>query len=94
MRFDNCAIVIEQEPEDAGCSAYSPSLPDCCSNGRTIEAARRNMRKTTQHVTSLLAHGDDRSAGPARCCRRFAHRLTRPAATRIPRVPRTTGTKG
>jgi predicted RNase H-like HicB family nuclease len=35
--------VIEKEPEQCG-----PSLPDCCSNGRTIEEARRNLRKAIQ----------------------------------------------
>jgi predicted RNase H-like HicB family nuclease len=66
MRFDDFAIVIEKEPEDEGYSAYSPSLPGCFSNGSTIEEARRNMQDAIQqHVASLLAHGDDRSAGPA-----------------------------
>ena len=37
MRFYNFAIVIEKEAEDEGYSAYSPSLPGCFSNGRTIE---------------------------------------------------------
>ena len=57
MRFYHFAIVIEKEPEDEGYSAYSPSLPGCFSNGRTI--ARRNMREAMeQHVASLLAHGE------------------------------------
>jgi predicted RNase H-like HicB family nuclease len=59
MRFYNFEIVIEKEPEDEGYSAYSPSLPGCFSNGRTIEEARRNMREAIQqHVASLLAHGE------------------------------------
>ena len=59
MRFYNFEIVIEKEAEDEGYSAYSPSLPGCFSNGRTIEEARRNMREAIQqHVASLLAHGD------------------------------------
>jgi predicted RNase H-like HicB family nuclease len=59
MRFYNFAIVIEKEPEDEGYSAYSPSLPGCFSNGRTIEEARLNMREAIQqHVASLLAHGE------------------------------------
>jgi predicted RNase H-like HicB family nuclease len=58
MRFYNFEIVIEKEPEDEGYSAYSPSLPGCFSNGRTIEEARRNMREAIQqHVASLLACG-------------------------------------
>jgi antitoxin HicB len=59
MRFYNFEIVIEKEPEDEGYSAYSPSLPGCFSNGRTIEDARRNMREAIQqHVAALLAHGE------------------------------------
>ena len=56
MRFYNFEIVIEKEPEDEGYSAYSPSLPGCFSNRRTIEDARRNMREAIQqHVAALLA---------------------------------------
>jgi predicted RNase H-like HicB family nuclease len=56
MQFYNFEIVIEKEPEDEGYSAYSPSLPGCFSNGRTIEDARRNMREAIQqHVAALLA---------------------------------------
>ena len=59
MRFYNFEIVIEKEAEDEGYSAYSPSLPGCFSNGRTIEEAKRNMREAIQqHVESLLAHGE------------------------------------
>ena len=51
-------IVIEKEPEDEGYSAYSPALPGCFSNGRTVEDAKRNMREAVQlHIQSLLAHG-------------------------------------
>ena len=59
MRFYNFEIVIEREAEDEGYSAYSPSLPGCFSNGRTIEEARRNMREAIQqHIEALLAHGE------------------------------------
>jgi predicted RNase H-like HicB family nuclease len=59
MRFYSFEIVIEKEPEDEGYSAYSPSLPGCFSNGRTIEDARRNMREAIQqHLASLLAQGE------------------------------------
>ena len=59
MRFFNFEIVIEKEPEDEGYLAYSPSLPGCFSNGRTVEDAKRNMRQAImQHVTALLAHGE------------------------------------
>lgn len=58
MRFFSFEIVIEKEPEDEGYLAYSPSLPGCFSNGRTVEETKRNMREAvTQHVASLLEHG-------------------------------------
>ncbi|HLM76749.1 MAG TPA: type II toxin-antitoxin system HicB family antitoxin, partial [Polyangiaceae bacterium] len=51
-------IVIEKEAEDEGYLAYSPTLPGCFSNGRTIEEAKRNIREAlTQHIEALLAHG-------------------------------------
>ena len=57
VKFYAFQIVIEKEPEDEGYSAYSPTLPGCFSNGKTIEEARRNMRQAVQqHVESLLAH--------------------------------------
>jgi antitoxin HicB len=59
MRFYNFEIVIEKEAEDEGYSGYSPGLPGCFSNGRSIDEARRNMREAIQqHVASLIAHGD------------------------------------
>jgi predicted RNase H-like HicB family nuclease len=59
MRFYNFKIVIEKEAEDEGYSAWSPSLPGCFSNGRTVEEASRNMREAIQqHVAALVAHGD------------------------------------
>jgi len=58
MRFYNFEIVIEKEPEGAGYLAYSPTLPGCFSNGRTIEEAKRNIREAVEHhVASLEAHG-------------------------------------
>ena len=58
MRFYHFEIVIEKEAEDEGYSAYSPSLPGCFSNGRTLEETKRNMREAIQqHVAALLAHG-------------------------------------
>jgi predicted RNase H-like HicB family nuclease len=57
MRFYSFQIVIEKEPEDEGYYAYSPTLPGCFSNGKTIEAARRNIREAIeQHMASLMAH--------------------------------------
>jgi predicted RNase H-like HicB family nuclease len=58
MTYYSFEIVVEKEAEDGGYSAYSPNLPGCFSNGRTIEEAKRNMREAVQlHVESLLAHG-------------------------------------
>jgi predicted RNase H-like HicB family nuclease len=59
MRFFTFEIVIEKEPEDEGYLAYSPSLPGCFSNGRTVEETKRNMREAiTQHVAALLERGE------------------------------------
>ena len=58
MRYFTFEIVVERESEDDGYSAYSPTLPGCFSNGKTIEEAKRNIRDALrQHVDSLLAHG-------------------------------------
>jgi len=60
MKYYTFEIVVEKEPEDEGYSAYSPTLPGCFSNGRTIEEAKRNIREAVQsHLGSLLAHGDE-----------------------------------
>lgn len=58
MQFYNFEIVIEKEVEDEGYMAYSPTLPGCFGNGRTIEEARQSMRSAVQqHIETLLAHG-------------------------------------
>ena len=58
MRYFTFEIVVEKEAEDEGYSAYSPTLPGCFSNGKTIEEAKRNIREAVrQNVESLLAHG-------------------------------------
>jgi predicted RNase H-like HicB family nuclease len=55
MKFYSFQIVIEKEPEDEGYFAYSPTLPGCFSNGRSIEETRRNMREAIeQHLATLL----------------------------------------
>jgi len=57
MKFYSFEIIIEKEPDDEGYLAYSPSLPGCFSNGKTIEEAKRNIREAVQlHVASLLSH--------------------------------------
>ena len=58
MRYYTFEIVIEREEEDEGYLAYSPTLPGCFSNGKTVEDARRNIREAIQqHLASLLEHG-------------------------------------
>ncbi len=58
MKFYTFEIVVEKEPEDEGYAAYTPTMPGCFSNGKTIEEARRNIREAVQqHIESLLAHG-------------------------------------
>ncbi len=57
MKFYSFQIVIEKEPEDEGYCAYSPTLPGCFSNGKSIEEAKINMRQAVeQHVETLLLH--------------------------------------
>ena len=58
MKFYTFEIVVEKEAEDAEYLAYSPTLPGCTSNGKTIEEAKRNIREAIQeHLQSLLSHG-------------------------------------
>lgn len=58
MNFYTFEIVVEKDQEDEGYSSYSPTLPGCFSNGKTIEEAKRNVREAIQqHIASLLAHG-------------------------------------
>ena len=57
MKFYSFQIVIEKEPEDDGYYAYSPTLPGCFSNGKTVEETKLNMRKAVQlQVASLRSH--------------------------------------
>lgn len=57
MRFYSFQIVIEKEPEDEGYYAYSPTLPGCFSNGKSIEEARLKIREALeQHMASLVGH--------------------------------------
>jgi predicted RNase H-like HicB family nuclease len=58
VKFYNFEIVVEKESEDEGYLAYTPTLPGCFSNGRTVEEARRNIREAIQqHVSVLNDHG-------------------------------------
>jgi predicted RNA binding protein YcfA (HicA-like mRNA interferase family) len=45
MKFFNFEIVIEKEEKDEGYFAYSPSLPGCFSNGKTIEETKKTFAK-------------------------------------------------
>ncbi|HZF07599.1 MAG TPA: type II toxin-antitoxin system HicB family antitoxin [Thermoanaerobaculia bacterium] len=58
MRFYNFEIVVEKEPEDEGYYAYSPALPGCFGNGRTVEETQQSIRTAVQqYIEALLAHG-------------------------------------
>ena len=58
MKYYTVKIMVEKEAEDNGYMAYSPTLPGCYSNGKTIKDAKRNMREAVQqHLQSLLTHG-------------------------------------
>ncbi len=55
MKYYSFQIVIKKEPEDEGYYAYSPTLPGCFSNGKTMEEAKRNIREAVElHLASLL----------------------------------------
>ena len=54
MRFYSFEVVIEKEDE-GNYSAYSPTLPGCFSNGRTVEEARQNIREAIQQHLALLS---------------------------------------
>jgi len=57
MKFYSFQIIIEKEPSDPGYFAYSPTIPGCFSNGKTIEETKHNIREAIeQHLESLLAH--------------------------------------
>lgn len=57
MKYYSFEIVIEKEPEDQGYFAYSPTVPGCFSNGKTIEEAKRNIREALEkHLSALVAH--------------------------------------
>ena len=59
MKFYAFQIVIEKEEKGKGYYAYSPALPGCFSNGRTMEAAKKNIRDAVeQHVETLIERGE------------------------------------
>lgn len=53
MKFYSFQIAIEKEPEDEGYFAYSPTVPRCFSNGKTIEEAKRNIREALEQRLSV-----------------------------------------
>lgn len=58
MKYYTFEIVIEKEQEDEGYLAYTPTLPGCFSNGKTIEEVKHNIREAIElHIDSLVAHG-------------------------------------
>jgi len=58
MKYYTFEIVVEKEAKDKGYFAYTPTLPGCFSNGRTIEDAKKNIRKAIrQHVETLRKRG-------------------------------------
>jgi predicted RNase H-like HicB family nuclease len=58
MKFYTFEILTEKDRDGEGYIAFSPNLPGCYSNGKTIEVAKRNIREAIkQHVDTLLAHG-------------------------------------
>jgi predicted RNase H-like HicB family nuclease len=64
MQVYNFEIVVQKEAEDEGYFAYSPALPGCFSNGRTIEETKLNIRDAIrQHIESLLQHGQSVAVG-------------------------------
>ncbi len=48
MKSYSFQIVIEKEKDDPGYYAYSPALPGCFSNGKTVEEAKRNIREAIE----------------------------------------------
>jgi predicted RNase H-like HicB family nuclease len=58
VKFHTFEILVEKEAGNQSYSAYSPTLPGCFSNGKTVKEAKRNIRDAIQqHLASLLAHG-------------------------------------
>lgn len=57
MKFYSFQIIIEKEPEDEGYYAYTPTLPGCFSNGKTVEETKQNIRLAIeQHLASMIDH--------------------------------------
>jgi predicted RNase H-like HicB family nuclease len=58
MRVYRFEVAGEQEPDDEGYAAHSPTLPGSVSSGKTFEEAKRNIREAIeQHLEALPAHG-------------------------------------
>ena len=58
MKFYSFQIVIEREAEDEGYFAYTPNVPGCFSNGKTIEETKRNIREAIElYLESLVEDG-------------------------------------
>jgi predicted RNase H-like HicB family nuclease len=58
MRYYRFELVVEQEPDDEGYAAHSPTLPGSVGSGKTFEEGKRNIREAIQqHLEALPAHG-------------------------------------
>ena len=69
MNYYSFKIGVEKEAEDEGYYAYSPTLPGCFSNGKSLEETRKNIREAIRlHLESLLAHGQ-----PVPQCDKLVH---------------------
>jgi predicted RNase H-like HicB family nuclease len=88
MKSYKVVVAIERQAGGKGYSAYSPTLPGCFSNGKTVQEARRNIRVAIQqHVESLLAHGQ-----PLPDETRVVH--SEVATVRVPAMPRSPKPRG
>ena len=57
MKYFTFENVVEEEAEDEGYSAYSPTLPGRFSNGKTVDEAKKNIRQAIHlHMKSIGSH--------------------------------------
>jgi hypothetical protein len=51
MKFYSFQIIIEKEPEDEGYFAYTPTVPGCFSNGKTIGTRSATFAKPSSSIS-------------------------------------------